>query len=182
MPNKLLESTVEKIKEKKAERRLKKKAKRAQKNRDEQKRRRRIERNEPEGASEKAQATVRQGRRLAGELGVTTDKAKSAASTAGSAAEGLGSAFAPSDGGNRGARLPNPRPPAEDPGIIDPSRGSQAEPRVPMGEFPAPGGSGSDREPRVPMGELPDPGSSDAPGPFKIRSSMGDDDREPPFF
>ena len=163
MPNKLLESAVEKIKDKKAERRLKKKAKRAQKNRDEQKRRKRIERNEPEGATEKAQATVRQGRRLAGGLGVSTDRAKSAADRAGSAAEGLGSALGPSDGGNRGARLPSPRPPAEDPGIINPGRGSQPQPRVPMGEFP-------------------DPGGSDAPGPFEIRSSMGDDDGEPPFF
>jgi len=89
MPNKLLERAVETVKKKKAERRLKKKAKRASKNRDKQKRRNRIKRNEPESAGEKAQATVRQGRRLAGELGA--GRVSTAAKRAGDAAAGAGS-------------------------------------------------------------------------------------------
>ena len=71
MVNEKLEKAREKVKRLKMQQKAKKRAKAREKS----KRRERIKDNNPEGLREKAQASVHQGKKLAGEFGVSRDRA-----------------------------------------------------------------------------------------------------------
>lgn len=169
----MVNKALEKVKQKLQRRKTKKRKKRAKKAAKNARKKRRIRNNDPDSLGEKARAAGYQARQIGGELGVTTDRAKSVASSA-------ADAFEPPSSGNRSREPSLP----DFGGVQQFSGGSNPTPRVPETIFAGGGGGASGSgQPRVPETVLEMGGEGYGEEPYVPETVFGGDGRDqPPMF